>query len=70
MQPLLPSCHVQTPLLTAALTGLAGSMQANEVSLSMRDGARVVNTHASATTLRITAGQHGAHFMLLEMQKA
>lgn len=50
---------------------IEGDMEVNGVSLKTRDAAELVPPSAGETLpLSLQAGQAGAHFMLIEMERA
>lgn len=54
----------------AYLICVEGDLAVNEVELNIRDAIEIVAHANSPFTVRLTAGETGSHFLLIEMQKA
>ena len=54
----------------AYLICIEGDLAVNEVQLSMRDAIEIVAQESSPFSVRLSAGETGSHFLLIEMQKA
>ena len=54
----------------AYLICIEGNLTVNNVQLDMRDAAEIVGQESSSFAVKLTAGETGSHFLLIEMQKA
>ena len=54
----------------AYLVCIEGDVSVNQVELSTRDAIAMVADGTSELPVKLTAGPHGSHFLIIEMQKA
>ena len=54
----------------AYLICIEGSLVVNEIHLSSRDAIEIIADDSSQFPVKLTAGDKGSHFLLIEMQKA
>lgn len=54
----------------AYLICIEGNLTVNDVQLNQRDAVEIVGQESSLFAVKLTAGEKGSHFLLIEMQKA
>ena len=54
----------------AYLICIEGNLAVNEVDLSIRDAIELVANGSNDFPVKLTAGNQGSHFLMIEMQKA
>src|SRR3569833_2967959 len=47
---------------------IEGSLTVNDTQLDMREAAKVAGSNTAPATLKLTAGDKGAHFLMVEMK--
>ncbi len=53
----------------AYMACIEGRLTVNGTAMAAHDGLQATGSHAEASRLEMTAGEGGAHFMLIEMMK-
>lgn len=58
------------PNRQAYLVCIEGSLGVNEEHINARDAIEIVAEESSSFPVKLTAGEQGSHFLLIEMQRA